>query len=167
MGLFTSQKFRFQRFFSFFLFLFTSRNEVVAKVMFLLMSVILLTGAGAVSEADPPRADTPGADTPHPPGADTPPPQQTPPQSRPPRADTPPQEQTPPTGSRLRHTIYERPVRILLECILVLLFFLLFQTISNHFHFLPRTQVASTFCAINDISSCMEEHPPSVYVTND
>ena len=48
-----------------------------------------------------------------------------------------------------------------------LLFFWLFQTISNHFRFLPRTQVASTFCAINDISSCIKEHPPSVYVTND
>ena len=47
----------------------------------------------------PPRADTPpGAD---PPGADTP------------GADTP----RPP--SRLQHTVYERPVRILLECILV------------------------------------------------
>ena len=29
-----------------------------------------------------------------------------------------PREQTPP-GSRLQHTVYERPVRILLECILV------------------------------------------------
>ena len=52
---------------------------------------------------------------------------QTPPKSRhPPRADTP-QEQTPPprsrylpTISRLRHTVNERPVRILLECILVM-----------------------------------------------
>ena len=47
----------------------------------------------------------------HPPGADTPeqthPPEQTPPWSR------------HPPGSRLQHTVYERPVRILLECILV------------------------------------------------
>ena len=54
------------------------------------------------TEVDPPGADTPlGADPPwsrHPAGADNP----------------------PPTGSRLRHTVYARPVRILLECILVL-----------------------------------------------
>ena len=62
-----------------------------------------------------------------PPGPDTPP-DQTPPGSRPPRirhlplgAD-PPQDQTPPPpGFRLQHTANERPVRILLECILVLL----------------------------------------------
>ena len=77
----------------------TSRNEVVAKVMFLLVSVILLTGGVSASmhAGIPPGADTaleqttPGADTP--PGAD-------------------------PTGSRLRDTVNERPVRILLECIL-------------------------------------------------
>ena len=40
----------------------------------------------------------------------------------PPGADTP-QEQTPP-GSRLQHTVNERPVRILLECILVFIQFL-------------------------------------------
>ena len=67
----------------------------------------------------PPGADTPLPRTrhspksrPHPPGADTPP------QTRPPRT-RPPWEQTPP-GSKLRHTVNERPVRILLECILVL-----------------------------------------------
>ena len=32
---------------------------------------------------------------------------------------TPGTRQTPPPGSRLQHTVYERPVRILLECILV------------------------------------------------
>ena len=48
----------------------------------------------------------------HPPGADTPPWSRHPPRSRhPPGADTPP--------SRLRDTVNERPVRILLECILV------------------------------------------------
>ena len=51
-----------------------------------------------------------------PPGADTP-------LSRPPTEQTPPQEQTPrsrhPPRSRLQHTVSERPVRILLECILV------------------------------------------------
>ena len=53
--------------------------------------------------ADPPRPDLPGSRHP---------PEQTP------RPDTP-WEQTPPPGSRLQHTVYERPVRILLECILV------------------------------------------------
>ena len=78
--------------------IFTDRNEVGAKVMFLLMSVILFTGGlpqcmlGYPREADPP----PGSR--HPPGAGTPP------GSRP----------SPP-----RHTVNERPVRILLECILV------------------------------------------------
>ena len=75
-------------------------------------------------EADPPEADTPpGADTP-PPGADTPPDQTPPgpdtPQSRHPREQTPPRTRHPPPGSRLQHTVNERPVRILLECILVL-----------------------------------------------
>ena len=55
----------------------TGRNEVVAKVMFLLVSVILLTGGGGMSEADPP----PGADTPR---------------VRPPRSRHTPREQTPP-----------------------------------------------------------------------
>ena len=99
--------------------------------------------------ADTPLEQTPhppGADTPwsrHPPGVDTPPPpprsrppwEQTPPQSRhtppssrhPPRADPP--EQTPPRAdtrspspeSILQHKVNKRPVRILLECILVFL----------------------------------------------
>ena len=67
--------------------LFTGRNEVVAKVMFLLVSVILSTGGGSASVH---------AGIPHPPRAD-------PPGSRHPR----------------RRTVNERPVRILLECILV------------------------------------------------
>ena len=54
---------------------------------------------------------------------DTPPDQADPPgPGRPPwdQADTPPgTRQTPPLGRRLQHTVYERPVRILLECILV------------------------------------------------
>ena len=96
-------------------FIFTGRNEVVAKVMFLLVSVILLTW-GCLPQCmlgyHPPGADTPQEQTP--PGQDThprsrypPPPDQTPS-----RADSPP-------GSRLRHMVNERPVRILLECILV------------------------------------------------
>ena len=57
----------------------------------------------------PPRIrHTPPLGPGRPPGSDTTPPDQTPP----PRSDIPP-------GSRLQHTVYERPVRILLECILV------------------------------------------------
>ena len=92
-------------------------------------------------EQTPPQEQTPpsGADTPlrsiHPPGAETPQ-EQTPPRSRhPPGADTPQSRHPPvsrhppgsryplgtdtPPGSRLWHTVNERPVRILLECILV------------------------------------------------
>ena len=68
----------------------------------------------------PPGADTPlGADPPsrHPPGAD-PPGSRHPPCSRPPRSRQPPGTDTPPPGSRRQHTVNERPVRILLECIL-------------------------------------------------
>ena len=64
--------------------------------------------------------------------------------SAPPRLSTPPGLSTPPQGlstppgtkytppeSRLRHTIYERPVRILLECILVFLLFTLINIYYN------------------------------------
>ena len=72
----------------------------------------------------PNQAHTPPQSRPHrpgtPPGADPPP-----------RADTPhPWEHTPPQsrhtlpGSRLQHTVNERPVHILLECILVCVYFL-------------------------------------------
>ena len=113
--------------------------------MILLVSVILLTGEGvclsACWDTNTPREQTPPRQTPPPPQsrtpqkqtslgrqtppkADTPPPEQTPPQEQTPQsrhhpeADTP-LEQTPPPGSRLRDTVNERPVRILLECILV------------------------------------------------
>ena len=69
---------------------------------------------------DPPGPDPPGPDPPR---------EQTPPQTRPPGPDTS-REQTPqgprhppgsrhPPRSRLQHTVNERLVRILLECILV------------------------------------------------
>ena len=99
---------------------FTGRNEVVGKVMFLLEFVILFTGGGMSASVHagiphPPEADPPlEADTPLPPGADTPPEADTPPGSRhPPRSRHPPgsrhqhpQDQTPPgtrppLGSRL------------------------------------------------------------------
>ena len=103
----------------------------MAKVIFLHLSDILFTGGGVYLSAcwdNPPGADTRQEQTPArsrpPPGADTPQ-EQTPPWSRhPPRADPPradtPLDQTPPSppGSRLRHTVNERPVRILLEWIL-------------------------------------------------
>ena len=121
----------------------------MAKVIFLHLFVILFTGGGCLSQcmlgyhsplgADiPPEADTPCSR--HPPGADTPlgadlPRSKHPLRSRhpseqtPPRADTSPQSRhhpeadppgadTPP-ASRLRHTVNERPVRILLECVLL------------------------------------------------
>ena len=114
--------------------IFTGRNEVVAKVMFLLMSVILSMGGVCLSacwdttppEQTPLSRHPPRADISHPLAADTPqsrhhpqadPPGADPPRADPPRADTP--EQTPPPESRLQHTVNERPVRILLECILV------------------------------------------------
>ena len=133
--------------------IFTGRNEVVAKVMFLEACVCPQGGKGVCLSActgtplpeqthhHPPgtRQTPPGPgrwQTPLGPGR---PPQtkQTPPQDqadpsgpgRPPRPSRPPppgpgrnprdQAETPP-GSRLQQTVYERPVRILLECILVL-----------------------------------------------
>ena len=108
-------------------FLVTGRNEVVAKVMFLHVSVILLTGGS------PGRENPPGPGRPPPrPGRPSPPDQADPPRTRqaPPQdqADPPPrppdQADTPPR-TRHQHTVNERPVRILLECILVsFLFFL-------------------------------------------
>ena len=86
-----------------FLVIFTGRNEVVAKDMFLLVSVILSTWGGVCFSA---CWDT------------TPWEARTPREARTPwQARTPHQALTP--ASRLRHTINERPVRILLECILV------------------------------------------------
>ena len=76
--------------------------------MFLQALVILSTGSVCLPrEQTPPEQTTPGEDTfpqeqPHPPGAH------------------PPSWSKPPPGTRLRHTVNERPVRILLECILVI-----------------------------------------------
>ena len=95
--------------------LITDRNEVVAKVIFLHLFVILFTG-GVLPQCmleyqPPPRADPPEQTPPD--QAQAPPPrEQNPWGQTPPRADTHP-------GNRLQHTVYEWPVRILLECILV------------------------------------------------
>ena len=87
-----------------------------------------------------PRVHPPGSRHPHPPEQTPPrsrhPPEQTPPGADPPeqtspwdqtppwkqtlpRADTPLWSRQLPPKSRLRHTVNERPVHILLECILV------------------------------------------------
>ena len=81
----------------------TGRNEVVAKVMFLHMCVILFTG-GCLQAG---RTPWPGRE--NPPGQTG----RTPPWAR--------QGEPPRLGCRLQYTVYERPVRILLECILVCL----------------------------------------------
>ena len=79
----------------------------------------------------PPRTGRPPRDQAHPPGPGRPPQDQAhPPKTRqtpqtrqtplgPGRHHTPPRTRQTPPGSRLQHTVYERPVRILLECILV------------------------------------------------
>ena len=71
------------------------------------------------SRHPPPRAD-PLDQAPTPPLEQTPPPlwSRHPRTRHPPGPGTPPEQRTPP-GSRLHHTVNERPVRILLECILV------------------------------------------------
>ena len=108
-----------------------------ATVMFLQASVILSTGRGvclsACWDTTPTTAHSPRAGTPNPgtrsPGTRHTPPGADPLWTRPPREQThplgaDPPEQTPPgadpQGSRLRDTVNERPVRILLECILVI-----------------------------------------------
>ena len=78
---------------------------------------------GGGGQAPPGSRHPPGADTPH---EQTPrsrhsPRSRHPPGSRhPPAADIPPEKTPPPSGSsRLRNMVNARPVRILLECILV------------------------------------------------
>ena len=108
-------------------FVLTGRNEVVAKVMFLHLSVILFTGGSASVHAGipppSPEARTPLPRSTHPPGSTHP---HLPGSTHP----HPPGSTHPPPGSRLRHTVNERPVRILLECILVLSAFRLFMVLS-------------------------------------
>ena len=84
--------------------------------LFLHVCVILFTGGGLRAGRIPPDRESPPGQA-DPPGADTPQPgSRHPPEQNPPRADTPP-------GSTLQHTVNEWPVRILLECILVLQIF--------------------------------------------
>ena len=91
-----------------------------AKVMFLQASVILSTGGSAsVHGGIPPREQTPPQIRPPREQTHPPPVADTTPRARLPRTRPPP-DQAPPPGSRLQHTVNERPVRILLECNLVL-----------------------------------------------
>ena len=88
--------------------------------MFLHVSVILYTGG--LRRTPPAGRTPPGRENPSPPNQGEPPhppipgTRQTPPRDQ---ADPPGRENPP--RRRLQHTVNERPVRILLECILVLL----------------------------------------------
>ena len=108
----------------------TGRNEVVAKVMFLLVCVILFTGGVSPEEdplgrrhppwqGDPPEGGTPLARRPPREGG-------TPWQGDPPQKEAPPLARRPPWQRDPReggpppwHTVNEWLVHILLECILV------------------------------------------------
>ena len=75
---------------------------------------------GVSRQGEPPRAGRTPLGRENPPGADTPPGADPPGQGEHPQVGrTPPGADTLPLGSRLQHTVNERPVRILLECILV------------------------------------------------
>ena len=105
--------------------IFTGRNEVVAKVIFLHLFVILFTGGGVLPQCmlgyQPPQIrQTPPDQTPPPPRTRQTPPDQTPPHPGPGRHPPRPGRHPPRTRQTpSQHTVYERPVRILLECILV------------------------------------------------
>ena len=99
----------------------TGRNEVVAKVIFLHLSVVLFTGGACLRqtplwEQTPPQEQNPPEQTPlgqTPPRSDTPP-GQTPPQvrhplSRHPPKQTPPWEQTPGLSTPSPGTKYTPP----------------------------------------------------------
>ena len=69
----------------------------------------------------PPHKGEPPGTRENPPGPGRPPGTRDPLDQRPPRNQRPPLDQAdPPLGSRRQHTVNEQPVRILLECILVL-----------------------------------------------
>ena len=122
----------------------TGQNEVLAKVMFLQVCVILFTGEGGsgpggVHQVHPPEKleeppqkigrthppekleePTPLKNWRNPPGPDSPPKKlEEPPGTIPPLGPDSPQDQTPPQDSRLQNKVSDRLVCILLECILV------------------------------------------------
>ena len=78
-------------------------------------------------DGEPPRMETP-------PDGEPPLGWRTPPMENPPPPTPPGWRNPPPPGSRHQHTVYERPVRILLECILVLASMLLLC--QDHVNFL-------------------------------
>ena len=92
--------------------LITGRNEVVAKVIFLLVSVILFTGGVYLSACWDKPGPLPRRRHCHPPPMNHPPRKE----AHPPEGSTPPRKEATPVN-----TVNERPVRILLECILVCL----------------------------------------------
>ena len=98
--------------------------------MFLHVCVILFPGGvqgepPPLGQGEPPpgQGDPPPGRETNPDQGDHPPGPGGPPWTRqiPPDQGDPPPDQGDPPGSRLQNTVYERPVRILLECILVLL----------------------------------------------
>ena len=165
--------------------IFTGRNEVLAKVIFLHLSVIHSVhrgGEGGLARR-PPRLDggTPQWMESPPPGWMEEPPSpvgwrnppggwRTPPgwMENPPWVDggTPPgwmeeppppppagwRNHPPPSGSRLQHTVYDRPVRILLECILVP--WMSIWAMRTSFHFSPNDH------------RVMGEKSPKIHVRN-
>ena len=119
--------------------IYTGRNEVVAKVIFLHLSVILFTGGVCLSACwdatttPLPRRPPPTKETPlsrRPPVKETPSAKETPLPRRPSEGGTPLEGGIPlcqghlpcqgdPLGRSPRHTVNERPVHILLEGILL------------------------------------------------
>ena len=92
-------------------FFFTSHNKVVAKVIFLHLSVIHSVHRGVLPQCMLAYHHTPLPQ-------EQIPQEQTSPQKQTPMGPDTPREQTS-LGSRLQHMVYEQPVHILLECILV------------------------------------------------
>ena len=120
--------------------IFTGQNEVLPKVMFLHLCVILFTG-GVPDQAPSPdqggtppdQAGTPQDQTPPDQGGTPPRPGRNPPGP----GKVPPWDQTP-QNSRLWNTVNIRPVRILLECILV--------EINSGTHLFSSSFLVSSFC---------------------
>ena len=111
-----------------------------AKVIF--SQACLSTGGGGVCLSAcwdiAPRTRPPSPRPDHTTSRTTPPPDHTPPRADTPPEQTPPGADTPPPspGSRLQHTVNERPLRILLQCILVLLIILL---VADRTRCMPRS----------------------------
>ena len=98
-----------------------NKNNYRPQRMFLQACVILFTGgvSASVHAEIPPQEQTPPQSR-HPPRSRHPLPREH--AGIPPGADTPPPGADP-SGSRHQRTVDERPVRILLECVLVVIVF--------------------------------------------